>query len=126
MANPQKHYSHEYSSTLHLLISVVSPLLLCSLLTGQGHQVAARFLVSLLKKCYLNWLKLISWANNNFVDAKVILVALQQNVFSSLVFPHDNLLLLTISLSNDFPSVREYSHTCYQNFHKTSPLLSFC
>ena len=55
-----------------------------------------------LKKSYLNWLKL-----NNFVDAKVILVALQQNVFSSLVFRRNNLLLLTISLANDFPSVLE-------------------
>ena len=59
------------------------------------------------KKSYLNWLKLISWANNNFVDAKVILVALQQNVFSSLVFRRNNLLLLTISLANDFPSILE-------------------
>ena len=59
-----------------------------------------------LTKSDINWLKLISWANNNFVDAKVILEEFQRKVVSILVCSTRQSLTVD-PLKNNLPSVFE-------------------
>ena len=76
-----------------------------------------------LVKSNKNWLKLISRANTNFVDAKVILKEFQQNVSILLYSTWDTLIVNLLQMTSHllscwnkrYTSFWECLHMCYQN-----------